>query len=200
MALAEARGRLGSLGIGKLQPFFLHVGGNQWYKNRLGVLRIFRELLETPTYAGHHLVMAGKPWRQEMHAYIDQHGFNHRVQELINVSDEDLHALYSGADALLFPSFQEGFGWPIIEAQACGCPVVTTNRPPMTEIGGSAAVYIDPQDEVAAAGLIEAALRNAEALKVAGLQNVTRFGRDAMLNGYLHAYRTSLSNSGRIAD
>jgi hypothetical protein len=70
----------------------------------------------------------------------------------------------------------------------------------MTDVGGSAAVYIDPHDEVAAAGLIEGALRNAEALKVAGLQNVTRFGRDAMLNGYLDAYRTSLNNSNGIAD
>jgi glycosyltransferase involved in cell wall biosynthesis len=53
-------------------------------------------------------------------------------------------ALYNQASALLFPSHAEGFGWPILEALACGCPVITTNRPPMTEVGGQAVTTIPP--------------------------------------------------------
>ena len=58
------------------------------------------------------------------------------------VGNEALAALYSGAELLLFPSLEEGFGWPIIEAQASGCRVVTTGKAPMTEVGGNAAFYL----------------------------------------------------------
>ena len=74
-----------------------------------------------------------------------------QVRELVSVQNEDLRALYSTATALLFPSFQEGFGWPIIEAQACGCPVITSNRTPMTEVGENAAIYINPDSPEEAA-------------------------------------------------
>ena len=73
-------------------------------------------------------------------------GLRDRVIELTNITNEDLRALYSKATALLFPSLREGFGWPIIEAQACGCPVFTSDRVPMTEVGGDAAIYLDPTD------------------------------------------------------
>ena len=85
--------------------------------------------------------------------------FELSVIEVVEPSDEDLRSLYSGAAALLFPSLYEGFGWPLIEAQSCGCPVITSNRSPMTEVAGSAALYIDPANESAAAALIAAESR-----------------------------------------
>jgi glycosyltransferase involved in cell wall biosynthesis len=57
-------------------------------------------------------------------------------------SDEQVCAAYSLATVMIFPSLDEGFGWPIAEAQACGCPVITTGEAPMTEVGGDAAFYI----------------------------------------------------------
>ena len=76
------------------------------------------------------------------------------VYQLTAVSDANLQALYSLATALLYPSWQEGFGWPIIEAQSCGCPVFTSNRAPMTEVASTAAVYFNPHDPVQAAAII----------------------------------------------
>ena len=64
------------------------------------------------------------------------------VHFLSAVSDEQLAALYGAATVFLFPSIAEGFGWPIVEAMASGCPVITTGEAPMTEVAGSAAVLI----------------------------------------------------------
>jgi glycosyltransferase involved in cell wall biosynthesis len=68
---------------------------------------------------------------------------NGTVKFVQGLSIDVLEALYSYADIFLFPSLEEGFGWPIIEAQACGCRVVTTNLAPMNEIGGPSAIYLE---------------------------------------------------------
>ena len=103
------------------------MGGNQWYKNRLGVLRIFSILTKLPVGGSLKLLMVGKPWTLEMRRFVLEHGLSDATLELTGVAEEDLRALYSMASVMIFPSFQEGFGWPIIEAQACGCPVATSN-------------------------------------------------------------------------
>lgn len=192
MPLQEALPRLKYLGLDHSRPFFLHVGGNSWYKNRLGVLRIFAELIRKPRFNSHGLVMAGKPWSSEMRQLAAALGLEDRAVELVNVSNEDLRALYSTATALLFPSFEEGFGWPIIEAQACGCPVITTNRPPMTDVGGEAAIYIDPEDEVGAAETIVMELSEPGRWRSAGFENASRYSRKAMISNYVECYREAI--------
>jgi glycosyltransferase involved in cell wall biosynthesis len=188
----EARARLQSLGATGGWPFFLHVGGSQWYKNRPGLVRIFGQLAALPAFELHHLVMAGKPWPLELRELVQRSGLAGRIHEWTEVSNEDLCALYSLAEALLFPSLAEGFGWPIAEAQACGCPVVTSDRAPMTEVGGAGAVYIDPDDEAAAARTIAEALPRRNQLVQAGLLNAERFSGAEMLSAYLGAYRSVL--------
>lgn len=189
MVSEEALTHLQTLGLTNTRPLFLHVGGNQWYKNRPGVLRIFAELLRRPGYESHRLVMAGKPWTAEMRHLVRSLRLEDRVVELVEVSNEELRALYSSAEALLFPSLQEGFGWPIVEAQACGCPVATTRRPPMTNVGGSAVIYIDPADTSGAASVIATALAERERWRVAGLENAAWFSTAAMIDGYVRCYR-----------
>jgi glycosyltransferase involved in cell wall biosynthesis len=61
-----------------------------------------------------------------------------------HVPDEDIPLLYNGADALAFPSLFEGFGFPILEAMACGCPVVTSNVTSLPEVAGGAAIIVNP--------------------------------------------------------
>jgi glycosyltransferase involved in cell wall biosynthesis len=194
MAAEESAARVSELGLVSGRPFFFHVGSNSWYKNRPGVLRIFAEVVKRPGFELHSLVMAGKPWTAEMRQLVHDLGVQDRVFELVDVTNEGLRALYSAAEALLFPSLAEGFGWPIIEAQACGCPVVTTGREPMTVVGGAAAVYITPDDVTGSAGSIVSALANREALVQMGLRNAERFSGARMTDGYIDAYRKVLES------
>ena len=119
------------------RPFLLHVGSNLRMKNREGVLRIFA--LTKNEWDG-QLVFAGLGLTPELRSLGEMLGVLDRVVEVAGPDNDLLEALYSSAFALLYPSRFEGFGWPIIEAQACGCPVLCANREPMSEIGGDAAL------------------------------------------------------------
>jgi glycosyltransferase involved in cell wall biosynthesis len=173
------------------QPFLLHVGGNQWYKNRLGVLQIYNGLLKVfPTAP--RLVMAGKAFTPEMIRFVDEKQLSGRVCSLTQCSNEQLRALYALAELLLFPSLEEGFGWPIIEAQACGCRVLTTNKAPMTEAGGKAAFYFNPADFETASAVIRRILDQTPEEKAVsiqlGMRNAAQFSTDRMLENYICLY------------
>lgn len=171
------------------RPFILHVGSNLRRKNREGVLRIFG--LIKNDWNG-QLVLAGDPLTRELHSLGEQLGLAERMIEVVHPGSELLEALYSSALALLYPSRFEGFGWPIIEAQACGCPVICTNRPPFPEIGGDAVLTHDLEDEKGfAAGImrmLDATERERWSKK--GLRNAERFKADNMIARYLDLYRT----------
>ena len=123
------------------------------------------------------------------------------------IDNHALQAAYSLARTFLFPSLAEGFGWPIIEAQACGCPVITTNAAPMNEIGGAAATYIpvlsmtdDPQLWAQQAAttlksLLAMPETQRQALVSEGIANVARFNADDAIEGYLNVYRQVLATS-----
>jgi glycosyltransferase involved in cell wall biosynthesis len=192
MKRADATTRLQQLGLDPSLPFFLHVGGNQWYKNRPGVVRIFRALSDLPVFERHALVMVGSEWTADMRAIVQSSKLRERIHELCDVSNDDLRALYSLAEALVFPSWREGFGWPIIEAQACGCPVFASNRPPMTEVGGGAAVYVDPEFEERAAHIIAESLGDRERMVQEGLTNAERFSALDMVHSYLRVWTSML--------
>ncbi len=175
--------------------FVLHVGANQHYKNRMGVLRIYHQLLSRNHKVSlPGLIMAGRPLSDEMKEFIKANDLECKVVEIINCSDEQIQALYSLAQVFIFPSLAEGFGWPVIEAQACGCRVLTSNFAPLTEIGGDAALYCDPRDEAAFALQLDGLLKEPEAQRNAriqsGLENVKRFTPHTMIEGYLSLYQT----------
>ena len=144
----EALRHLSRLGLDAETRFIFHIGGNQWYKNREAVIRIFGLVRASSPELTGSLVMAGKPPTDALRHLVEEENLAGRVIFLTSVSNEQLCALYSRAEALLFPSLKEGFGWPIIEAQACGCPVITSDRPPMSRLGGPAALLADPQNPV----------------------------------------------------
>jgi glycosyltransferase involved in cell wall biosynthesis len=176
-------------GLAPDDEYLLHVGSNQWYKNRLGVLRIALALRKHERFKRVKMVLAGKPWTEEMRAIQREHGFEDAI-EMVTPSNEQIQALYSGALAFLFPSFEEGFGWPILEAQACGCPVITSARPPMTEVAGNSAILIDPEDPEGAARTIAARIGEAEELQRAGWENLKRFSTEKMMASYGEAYES----------
>jgi glycosyltransferase involved in cell wall biosynthesis len=112
--------------------------------------------------------------------------------EIPNAESETLEALYNRATALLFPSTFEGFGWPIAEAHACGCPVLCLDREPMTEVAGAAAIAHSIEDEAGfAADLLR--LTNPEeraCWSAKALENAKRFSTERMISEYLALYRS----------
>jgi glycosyltransferase involved in cell wall biosynthesis len=167
--------------------FLFSIGGAQWYKNRTGLVRIFGELkkLLGSTLA---FLYAGPPFDAEQESLIEKFGLRDSLLRLPQLSNEELRATYSLADGLVFPSWEEGFGWPIAEAQACGCPVFASNRAPMTEVGGAAACYFDPADPCAAAKVIVNGLALPESLRAAELLHARRWNPQLMIDAYLKLY------------
>ncbi len=192
MTAVDSAALLQPLGVKSGEPFLLHVGGNQPYKNRQGVCQIFAALRAQHGVLPRRLVMAGKPLTADIREYIRQNNLQNDVLELTGLNNEQLRALYSRAQALVFPSLYEGFGLPIIEAQACGCPVFTSNRGPMSEVGGDAAVYFDPTLPAQAARVIAENLGRADAMREAGFRNVQRFTTERMIAEYIDTYQTLL--------
>ena len=181
------------LGISSRESYLLQVGGNGWYKNRTGVMRIFARLAELEEFSTAKLIMAGSAWTPAMRSVVREERLEGRVIEAVDVSNEELQALYCNALALLFPSLEEGFGWPIIEAQACGCPVIATGRPPMSEVAGEGgAILIDPGDTQGAADAIAAGLKQRETLCAAGFSNLKRFDEATIVEKYLAFYESIL--------
>jgi glycosyltransferase involved in cell wall biosynthesis len=110
------------------------------------------------------------------------------VNALGYVGDDELPALYRGAAAFVYPSLFEGFGIPVVEAMACGTPVVASSHPSLDEASGDAAVRVDPKDPEAIAAGIEQAFAERETLRARGLDHSAGFTwracGEAMLRGY----------------
>ncbi|WP_339726238.1 glycosyltransferase family 1 protein [uncultured Paraglaciecola sp.] len=177
-----------------LKPsYFFHLGGNQWYKNRKGVAEIFFQLIQYPEYKDHKLVLAGKPWPDDLKDKINTLGIKNQVIGINDLTNEEIRAFYSTTGALIFPSLQEGFGWPIAEAQACGCIVITTGRAPMTEVGGEAAIYVEPEIPAQAAEIIHKKLNARKDLTTESIENAKRFSMKAMISAYTTGYKKAYS-------
>ena len=137
---AEAAERLREWLVEPTRPFLLHVGSSQPRKNRPHVLRLLAALAaEGWDGLG---VFAGEALTPDQHEEARTLGVAGRVVEIPGVSDLALEALYGLATAMIFPSRAEGFGWPVIEAQACGCPVLCSDVDPLPEVSGGAAYLL----------------------------------------------------------
>jgi len=137
------------------EPFILSVGKLSPRKNLEAVIKALRKLEDK---IPHHLVtVGGTGWDyREIMDLVQTLGLSDRVHFLGYVSDERLRALYCKASVFVFPSLFEGFGLPVLEAMACGCPVITSNCSSLPEVAGDAAVLVDPHDVDALAAAMEA--------------------------------------------
>ncbi len=186
--------------------FLMHIGGNQWYKHRAGVLTIYAAYVRR-TAAPLPLLMVGAPPTADLQQMVGDMPASAQVQFVVRPPVEAVQAAYSLASALLFPSLAEGFGWPIIEAMACGCPVLTTNDAPMTEAGGQAATYLplltDGMDRQAWADeccdvlacVLARSPAERELARNAGLQHVTHFSEEQTIERYIDIYRGILGQT-----
>jgi glycosyltransferase involved in cell wall biosynthesis len=116
-----------------------------------------------------------------------------RIRRLGFVSDEELARLYRGAAAAVYPSRFEGFGIPVLEAMACGCPVVVSAHPSLDEASGDGALRADPNDPSALAAAIETALGRRDELAAKGLEHVSRFSWRSVGETFLRGYEEGLA-------
>jgi glycosyltransferase involved in cell wall biosynthesis len=203
----EARRLFGNeIGLNLKNGFILHIGGNQWYKNRLGVMEIY-ESWRNMYNVRLPLLLIGKPATDGLRKKQESSKYRDDIFFLTTIKDEHLQLAYSGASLLLFPSLAEGFGWPIAEAMACGCPVITTDAAPMTEVAANAGALIkrrpETSDEIIewaneAAKMVNQIVNlSPEALEVViktGITNSKRFDTDIALDKIEKIYEIILKD------
>lgn len=157
-------------------PVLLHVGQTGFYKNLEAVLRVVGELRKRGLPAV--LVRAGQPLQPKHVSLAQGLRITDAVHDLGSLTDSELRELYNAADVLLFPSLYEGFGWPPLEAMACGLPVVSTRCGSLDEIVATAAETAAPDDITGLADHVERICSDskaAAALRERGLENTKRF-------------------------
>ena len=132
-------------------PYFLYVGNRKPHKN---LPLLFRALSSSRLPEEFRLLLVGEP-DSATDREIRQWGVERRVVYAGSVLEKDLPSVYRGAAALLFPSRLEGFGFPVLEAMACGCPVLSSRIPAVEEVAGETVVYLSPDDPDSWAGGLE---------------------------------------------
>lgn len=166
------------------EPYVLFVGSEQPRKNLITLLRAFARLTGDRRAGRLRLVKVGAPgdgeapFHEPTRRAVAELGLDGRVHFAGEVPDSDLPAYYSGAECLVLPSRAEGFGFPPLEAMACGCPVVVSTAGALPEIVGDAGLQVDPDDVAGLCAALRAvrdepALR--ERLRDSGLRRAAEF-------------------------
>ena len=183
------------------QDFLLYFGGFDVRKNVMRVVRAFgsaRESFQRPCQlllAG-SLGLVGHPLYPDPRPLIRKLGLESKVVLAGRIPEEDKAILYSASTALVFPSLYEGFGMPVLEAMACGTPVVTSKLSSLPEVAGDAALMVDPTDVEALAGAMvrmvnDRSLRDELAGK--GLRRASEFRWEDSAMKTLEVYRRAMS-------
>lgn len=177
-------------------PYILYVGSIEPRKNLAGLLRAFAHL--NTKLPGWKLVLVGarnlwlsNPLVKEM----DRLKLKSLVKVCGYVPEADLAAFYNGAGLFAFPSLYEGFGLPVLEAMACGTPVITSNISSLPEVAGEAALLVDPLDVESIAEAMRLVLQGpslAEALQARSLAQAARFSWRRTAEATLAVYQKAL--------
>jgi glycosyltransferase involved in cell wall biosynthesis len=181
------------------RPYVLWAGTVEPRKNPEGVVRGFVRAVQSGVPQDDlNLYLAGPPgwWRGEVGEFLEEVGMTDRVRRIGLQPRETLAALYAGAEAFVFPSFGEGFGLPVLEAMACGTPVVTSNRSSLPEVAGSAALLCDPDDEGSIGEALAKVLRDddlAGDLRRLGRERAATFTWDRTARETVECYREVLA-------
>jgi glycosyltransferase involved in cell wall biosynthesis len=184
----EALSRLKRAGIDlPFHGFVLHVGSGLRRKNREALLLSVAQIKDS--WPG-PIVFAGEGITLDEKAVAESLGLENRVREISRPGNETLLALYSAAHCFIFMSRFEGFGWPILEAQMSGCPVICSNRTSVPEVAGEGALIHEPEDYAAIAGdiqrLQEPVFR--DSLIALGLKNAQSYSNERMMGAYESIY------------
>ncbi len=162
------------------KPFLLYLGRIELKKNILGILEAY-QILKNRHQISHELILAGSPgfgYEKIKNKISQMAGLKSQIKNLGHVDEQTKWQLLANADAFLFPSFYEGFGLPILEAQSVGTPVIAGNISSMPEIAGAGAILVNPRSpEEIAAGIYRVLNRKEERklLIERGFANLKRF-------------------------
>ena len=129
------------------ENFFLFIGVIKERKNVMNIVRAFSLFFKA--HPGYTLVIGGNAagaYADAIREYIAKEGIGDSVRFVGHLNDGQLSYIYRRAQALVFPSFVEGFGYPVLEAMDCSIPVITSNQSSLAEVGGDAALLVDPHD------------------------------------------------------
>jgi glycosyltransferase involved in cell wall biosynthesis len=182
VAIEATKARYGITG-----DYYVYIGTLHPRKNLSRIIDAF-----TRAHTNASLILAGKQgWLYaDLYSQIRHLGLERRVVLPGYVADEDKAALLSGALAFVFPSLYEGFGLPVLEAQACGCPVITSTTSSLPEVAGDAALLVDPLDTQAITAAMKRVAADHDlrrALIERGLSNARRFSWDTSAKAVLNA-------------
>jgi len=185
---------------GLSQEYILAVGNLQPRKNLGRLIEAF-SIIRREGHDAQLVIVGQARWRQsEILRTVKERGLDNDVVFTGYVADADLSALYSGAAVFVYPSLYEGFGLPILEAMACGAPVVTSNTSSLPEVAGDAALLVDPRSVPALTDAIRAVLldsQRANELRARGFAQVARFSWSKTAQQTLAVYDRVLKRSRR---
>ena len=185
----DARARLKGGLPGASRHTMLHVSTGDAYKNVSGTLRVLAALRESGLDIT--LIRIGKALTEDERGLATRLGVEAHIVECGRVPDERLVELYNAADVLLFPSFYEGYGWPPLEAMACGTPVVTSDAPSLVEVVGDAGLQAPAHDTGALAAAVRAVIESTElaaGLRRRGIERAAQFTWQRTIDGFAEAY------------
>jgi glycosyltransferase involved in cell wall biosynthesis len=161
-------------------PYFLYVARLEHPgKNHVRLIEAFNQF-KSERKSNHLLVLGGADWHgaEAIHQAAERSPFTKDIRRVGYISDQQLPALYRGATAMCYPSLFEGFGMPPVEAMACGCPVVCSDRGSLAEIAAPAACVIDPESIPQIAEALKCVAfdsRFTDSLRKSGLRHATQF-------------------------
>ena len=187
-------------------PYLLYVGSERPRKNLACLLRAFAALKDRGRrFASLRLLKVGSAGRSDgfhraMLKEARRLGIDHDIDFVDHVSDQDLAIIYSNALALVYPSLYEGFGLPVVEAMACGCPVVTSNLSSLPEVAGSAALLVDPKDPAGFAEALHSVILDRDLstrLRGDGLRRACDFSWDKTVSTTYAVYEGVLAGAQR---
>jgi len=186
--LKEIRNKYGI----KRDGFLLAVGGSDPRKNLVSLIKAYH--LVDNIRSSHNLVLTGgmDKWASVIYHAIDTLGLKNDIVITGYVPVEDLRVLYSWTALFVYPSLYEGFGFPPLEAMACGAPVITSNRASLPEVVGDAAIMIDPLNIEKLAAMIRMVLadeRKQQEMRTKGFERVKCFSWEETARKTLKVYR-----------
>jgi glycosyltransferase involved in cell wall biosynthesis len=166
------------------KQFILHVGSSLPRKNKDLLIKLLNNLQNK--WDG-ILCLAGSNNNESTIELIGKYNLNQKVVIIENPTSSVLEILYNKCLVLIFPSFSEGFGWPLIEAQSVGCPVITSNLDPMVEITNGSALYANPNDEKSFENMFYQILDDSKrnTLIEIGYNNIKRFEKEKIISDYI---------------